>query len=282
MDAPAVTLLKGGKLCFTKLSKKFIYLSQHPRTLKLIFFNHDRCHLHRAPAMHYLFKFVSKQRHCMATFLLVSSLICTNAFAQLTVYVVRHGQTDWNKDGRIQGGTDNPLNATGREQAATMGRLMMDVKVDAVYVSSHQRAKQTAEVFQGRSPIVAMDELRERFFGKFEGANDKDPAVVADWNKRRFTWTDDMEGGETLESQSRRAEAALRSIREKHKDGGTVVIVGHGGINPLLVSLMIGVPPQEGASAINQSNDEIYRIELSKSGAAAVWKLIPRSKLSEL
>ena len=208
--------------------------------------------------------------------------VTTAAQAQLTVYVVRHGQTDWNKDGRIQGGTDNPLNATGREQAATMARTLADVRLDAVYVSSHQRARQTAAVFEGRAPIVAMDELRERFFGKFEGANDKDPAIVADWNKRRFAWTDDMEGGETLESQSRRADLALKQITAKHPNGGTVVIVGHGGINPLLVSQLIGVPALEGASAINQGNDEIYRIEMPKAGAAAIWKLIPRNKLGEL
>ena len=124
--------------------------------------------------------------------------------------------------------------------------------------------------------------MRERFFGKFEGANDKDAAILADWNKRRFTWADDMEGGETLESQSRRAEAALKTIRDKHSNGGTVVIVGHGGINPLLVSHLIGVPPQEGASAINQGNDEIYQIVLPKTGTPAIWKLIARSKLGEL
>ncbi len=224
-------------------------------------------------------------RTLLAACVLLASVFTTAAHAQLTVYVVRHGQTDWNKDGRIQGGTDNPLNATGREQAAAMARLMAEVKVDTVYVSSHQRARQTAEVFQGRTPnvpIMAMDELRERFFGKFEGANDKDPATVADWNKRRFTWADDMEGGETLESQSRRAEAALKTIRDKHPNGGTVVIVGHGGINPLLVSHLIGVPPQEGASAINQGNDEIYQIVLPKTGSPAIWKLVARSKLNEL
>lgn len=224
-------------------------------------------------------------RSVFAAFFLLISLLCTNAFAQLTVYVVRHGQTDWNKDGRIQGGTDNPLNATGREQATTMARLMAEIKVDAVYVSSHKRAQQTAEVFQSRLPslpITAMDELRERFFGKFESANDKDAAIMADWNKRRFTWADDMEGGETLESQSRRAEAALKTIRDKHPNGGTVVIVGHGGINPLLISHLLGVPPAEGASAINQGNDEIYQIVLPKTGAPAIWKLIARSKLGEL
>lgn len=222
------------------------------------------------------------QRSLVAGLLAAAALVATAAQAQLNIYVVRHGQTDWNREGRIQGGTDNPLNSTGREQAATLGRTLADVRVDAVYTSSHQRARQTAAVLEGRAPIVAMDELRERFFGKFEGANDKDAAIVADWNKRRFTWGDDMEGGESLESQARRAEAALKQIREKHKDGGTIVIVGHGGINPLLVSLLLGVPPQEGASAVNQGNDEVYRIELARSGSASIWKLIPRSKLNEL
>jgi probable phosphoglycerate mutase len=74
----------------------------------------------------------------------------------------------------------------------------------------------------------------------------------------------------------------LRQIRSQHPNGGTVVIVGHGGINPLLVSHLIGVAPQEGASAINQGNDEIYRIELPASGTSQIWKLIPRSKLNEL
>ena len=212
----------------------------------------------------------------------LASIVCTAAHAQLTLYVVRHGQTDWNREGRIQGGTDNPLNATGREQAAALGKLLADVRVDAVYTSAHQRARQTAAVFEGRAPVVSMDTLKERFFGKFEGANEKDASVVADWNKRRFTWTDDMEGGESLESQSRRAEAALAQIREKHKDGGTVVVVAHGGINPLLVSHLIGVPPQEGASAISQSNDEVYRVEVPKAGAASIWKLVPRTKLGEL
>jgi 2,3-bisphosphoglycerate-dependent phosphoglycerate mutase len=221
-------------------------------------------------------------RQLVRAALLTTLLVCGAAQAQLTVFVVRHGQTDWNKEGRIQGGTDNPLNSTGREQAATMARTLAELKIDAVYSSSHQRARQTAAALEGRAPVVAMDELRERFYGKFEGANDKDAAIVADWNKRRFTWTDDMEGGEALENQARRAESALKTIRERHKDGGTVVIVGHGGINPLLVSLLLGVPPQEGASAVNQGNDEVYRIEVPKSGAASIWKLIPRNKLSEL
>jgi 2,3-bisphosphoglycerate-dependent phosphoglycerate mutase len=212
----------------------------------------------------------------------LASIFASAAHAQLTLYVVRHGQTDWNREGKIQGGTDNPLNTTGKEQAAALGKLLADVRVDAVYTSAHQRARQTAAVFEGRAPVMPMDALKERSFGKFEGANEKDAAVVAEWNKRRFTWSDDMDGGESLESQSRRAEAALSQIREKHKEGGTVVVVAHGGINPLLVSHLIGVPPQEGASAISQSNDEVYRVELPKTGSPSIWKLVPRNKLGEL
>ena len=57
---------------------------------------------------------------------------------------MRHGQTDWNKEGLIQGGTDHPLNNTGREQAVAMSKTLADVKVDAVYVRSHLRAHQGA------------------------------------------------------------------------------------------------------------------------------------------
>lgn len=224
----------------------------------------------------------SSIRRIAVGLLAVATLLTTAAHAQLNIIIVRHGQTDWNREGRIQGGTDNPLNATGREQAAAMGRLLAEMRIDAVYTSSHQRARQTAAVLEGRAPIVAMDELRERFFGRFEGATDKDPAIVAEWNKRRFTWDDTMEGGESLESQSRRAAQALEKIRERHKDGGTIVIVGHGGINPVLVSHLIGVPPQEGAGAINQANDEIYRVEIARSGNTSIWKLIPGTKLGEL
>lgn len=218
----------------------------------------------------------------ISAFIVVGSLYAASAQAQLNVYIVRHGQTDWNREGRIQGGTDNPLNATGRDQAAALGRTLSDLRIDAVYSSSHQRARQTAAVFEKQAPVITMDELRERNFGKFEGANEKDPVVVADWNKRRFTWTDNMEGGESLESQTRRAEAALKKIRERHPNGGNVVIVAHGGINPLLASLLLGIAPQEGATAISQSNDEIYRVELSNSGASSIWKFIPRNKLNEL
>ena len=91
-----------------------------------------------------------------------------------------------------------------------------------------------------------------------------------------------MDGGETLANQAKRADTALAKIRERHRDGGAVLIVAHGGINPLLVSNLIGIPSEEGAKSMAQGNDEVYRIELPRTGPAAIWKLIPRNKLNEL
>lgn len=213
---------------------------------------------------------------------IAASFLATTAFAQLTIYVARHGQTDWNNEGRVQGSTDNPLNSVGREQAAAIAKALADVKLDAIYTSSHKRARETAAAFEGRAPITAMDEMRERNYGKFEGSSEKDQANVADLKKRRFVWTDDLEGGESLENQSKRADTAIAKIRERHKNGGAILLVGHGGINPLMICNLLGISPAEFAKTINQGNDEVYRIEIPKSGTTTIWKWIPLTKLNEL
>lgn len=78
-------------------------------------------------------------RHVAAAAIAAGALIATAAQAQFTVYLVRHGQTDWNREARIQGSTDNQLNATGLEQAAVLGRTLTDIRIDADYTSSLQR-----------------------------------------------------------------------------------------------------------------------------------------------
>lgn len=84
---------------------------------------------------------------------------------------LRHGQTDWNKERRVQGRTDIPLNETGLEQARAAAERLAGVQVDRIIASPMKRAAQTAEVVAASKglPITWDDRLRERFFGGFDG-----------------------------------------------------------------------------------------------------------------
>ena len=86
--------------------------------------------------------------------------------ATLRIYLARHGQTDWNVEGRMQGGTDIPLNATGRQQAAALKDHLKDVRFDAVYSSTLSRSRETAEIVRGQVPLTSLAGLGERAIRK--------------------------------------------------------------------------------------------------------------------
>ena len=87
------------------------------------------------------------------------------------IYVVRHGETDWNKDSRFQGQTDVPLNEKGREQAIALGPLMQQLQLESAYSSSLARAYQTAEIALQELKLTVFrdDRLRETNIGAAEG-----------------------------------------------------------------------------------------------------------------
>lgn len=197
----------------------------------------------------------------------------------VTIYVLRHGETDWNQQGRVQGSTDNALSAKGLEQAAAVATQLANVSVDHIYSSGLTRAIQTAEAFKGKAPITPQPMLNERSFGIFEGKIEKD--VAKDWTPRLANLNDDMEGGESLASIAKRVGQATRDIVKRHP-GGTIMIVAHGGVNPLIIGELIGLAPEKAIKEIRQSNDEVYKLEISGKGAVTIWKLIPVSKLDQL
>ena len=96
------------------------------------------------------------------------------------LYVIRHGQTDWNVEGKTQGSIDIKLNETGKEQAEKVKNELMNTKIDVVLCSPRNRCKETAKIVcEGRNvQIIELDELRERDFGEFEG---KKKNVEYDW-----------------------------------------------------------------------------------------------------
>ena len=135
-----------------------------------------------------------------------------------TLLLVRHGETDWNADGRLQGQTDRPLTDFGRRQAQQLAEQLADEELEAIYSSDLSRARETAAIVGGRLGLaVALDPaLREKDWGTWEGLT----AVERD--RVEFV-------GESTEAHQERILGALRRIAERHPGDGRVLVVTHGG-----------------------------------------------------
>jgi 2,3-bisphosphoglycerate-dependent phosphoglycerate mutase len=154
------------------------------------------------------------------------------------VLLVRHGETDWNRDARIQGHTDIPLNATGRWQAERVAEAVRDDGLHAIYSSDLLRAAQTADAIADATGLTVRHErgLRERSFGAFEGHRFVDieqshPGEASRWKRRDPTF--EPPGGESLNGLSGRVvETAVRLSR--HHAGQSIALVSHGGVLDIL------------------------------------------------
>ncbi|MFT4028637.1 MAG: histidine phosphatase family protein [Protaetiibacter sp.] len=154
----------------------------------------------------------------------------------MTLAFIRHGQTDWNRDGRMQGSSDIPLNDTGREQARAAERMLEAWSWDAVVSSPLSRARETARIIADglRLPLgAAYDELVERDYGPLEGEPSRD--VVARWPDRDFP------GAEPLDAVVDRCLRGLARIDADHPHRN-VVIVCHGTIMKYTLIRLTGYP----------------------------------------
>lgn len=182
------------------------------------------------------------------------------------VLAIRHGETDWNRDKRIQGHTDIPLSELGRAQARLLGQALGDVSLDALYASDLLRAQETAHAVaaaQARQEELALQldpQLRERSFGCFEGLTWEQikarwPSQSEQWRRRDADFG--AEGGETLADFYQRSVAALTRIASGHP-GQTIAIVTHGGVLDCLYRAATGLSLQAprswtlGNAAINR------------------------------
>lgn len=91
----------------------------------------------------------------------------------MNIYVVRHGQTDWNKKKILLGSTDKPLNSVGREQAAKLKNEFKNIKFDYYISSDLIRALETTQIISNNSLIIKNNKLRERSYGEIEGTSPK-------------------------------------------------------------------------------------------------------------
>lgn len=154
------------------------------------------------------------------------------------IIAVRHGETAWNVDTRIQGSVDIALNATGLWQAQQLARALTHEPLCAIYSSDLQRAQHTAQAVAQctGAPLHTDVGLRERSFGCFEGRTfaqieSELPEQARRWRQRDPDYA--PHGGESLRALRERVTATAHRIAAQHTDG-LILLVAHGGVLDVL------------------------------------------------
>ena len=149
--------------------------------------------------------------------------------------LVRHGETDWNAERRLQGHTDIDLNARGLAQAEQMAHAIKKINLafDVLYTSDLRRAAKTANAIEQLFSTSAIPNagLRERHLGALQGlTTDEAPQLEPDLWRSHLSRniTEELRGGESIQQFANRISTALEKIREQYL-GKTVLLVSHGG-----------------------------------------------------
>lgn len=194
----------------------------------------------------------------------------------LNVYLLRHGETQYNADGnRYCGRTDICLTAKGLKQASLVFDQLRGKKIDAVYASPLERARRTAEIATGSKTVETDSRLIEVDFGNWEGRTKEEfmaeNAFV--WN----AWMDDPGNsraggtGETGNEVVKRVDAFYNEMLIRHANG-TILVVGHNGINRLYMAHKLGMNLKH-YRRIVQDNSSITLFELGSDGGFSLKKL---------
>lgn len=160
------------------------------------------------------------------------------------IIAIRHGETAWNVDTRIQGQLDVELNDTGRWQARQTALALQDEDIAAIYASDLSRAFETAQAIgavAGLQP-VPVPALRERHFGQFQTRTWAEietqwPQQAQQWRTRVPDWS--PQGGESLLTLRARISDAVHTLAQRHL-GQQIVLVAHGGVMDVLYRLATG------------------------------------------
>jgi len=176
-----------------------------------------------------------------------------------TFYFVRHGQSEGNAARVFTGQTDSPLTALGRQQAAAVADELANVKFDRIVSSDLSRTRDTAEVIAKRHglPVEVVPELREINVGDRTGKTFDETRGLPNWSDDGFvSWP----GGESLDQVLARTLGAIdRLIRES--TGKTILIVGHGGVNRILLSHFLGILPKLDRSPGGNTNISVVHTD---------------------
>jgi broad specificity phosphatase PhoE len=192
-----------------------------------------------------------------------------------TLLLIRHGETDWNKEGRLQGQSDILLNALGLEQARQTAARLIDASLSAIYASDLRRAVQTAEAIglACNLPVQLDPRLREVHLGEWQGRlvselNDTGDERFA--NRFRYPSVVAPPGGEASQQVQARLLAAVDDIVARHP-GETVAVVTHGFAVAALIAAFRNIPLDQVWELI-PSNGQIEIIEKSAASCGTYKK----------
>ena len=188
--------------------------------------------------------------------------------------LIRHGETEWNAQGRVQGQLDIPLSPVGLGQARALARALSGEKFSALYSSDLVRVRQTAQPLAERlelEPILDA-RLRERHYGVFQGmtyadAKEKMPDAYARFRAKELDFS--FENGESLSQFNERALACVRELAERHK-GESIVVFTHGGV----LEMVYRYATARGLSTARDfeiPNAALNRVEVGEAWKVSSW-----------
>jgi probable phosphoglycerate mutase len=188
--------------------------------------------------------------------------------------LVRHGETDWNRQGRFQGQIDIPLNANGQRQAEAAGRALAAVHIDRAYTSAMARPRQTAEAILRSHPGVPLTSsqgLVEIGHGLWEGRLESE--IAAGWPELLASWkqapqTVQMPEGETLQQVWDRSLQSWQRIASSLAAGETALVVAHDAVNKTILCALLGLTPAD-IWMIKQGNGGITVIDYPQGPGSA-------------
>ena len=177
------------------------------------------------------------------------------------LYVTRHGETDWNLYGKVQGKANIELNAKGIEQAKETMVKLKEENIDLIICSPLKRAKQTAEIINSEKniPIIFDERISERDFGEMEGMSKDDFDFQAFWNYEKNV---NYEKAENIRVFFNRIFLFLDEIKKKYKDKN-ILLVTHGGVSIAINCYFNGVPQNGACLPLCIKNCEVKRFQFS-------------------
>lgn len=141
----------------------------------------------------------------------------------MRIYLIRHGETDWNKKGLVQGRINNPLNKNGENQAFELSNKFKGLKINGLITSSLGRAKETINIIKNNNnwelKLIEDDNFIERDFGELEGKSVEEYRLVSD-----FTTIKGCERNETLE---RRVKSGIEKIINSYEQNDLILVASH-------------------------------------------------------